>query len=176
MYDRLESLRPLKDRIGLLRDFQEAHIYYTEKTIYYAMRFLGLERDFDFDKTFVKFTLTYRPSCQDNPSLAFSIDNVEFLPHSQVPNKILEDSRPRRNEQVDMLRKMTIFRGLMLVVYEIDQQYAVCCSMAYMYMHAAAEKAQKILRARIGDGWLQDLRRMINYGIVFRTMEENDAL
>lgn len=170
-------LRPLNERVRLLIDFNKAHYLSIEKTIYYAMRFLGHEANFDFKKTFIKFTVSYRAGCNDNPSLAFTIDNIEFLPLDEVADEALKVGAPRLEEDERQWQKTSNnYLGLILVAFEMDRTYTGWCPTVHFRMNAVSEAMQLVEQAVIKDRWLQELQRMVNYGIVLRTVDDDKLI
>jgi len=165
------TLRPIKERLHLLHDFREAHTWYIQKTIYYAMRHLGMEDNFDFSRTFILINLRYRPDCDDNPSVAFEIEHVGFYPLAVLmedSEEVLEAGRPRREELEARMRATEKgFLAMMTIAYKMED-FVEWEAIEYFNLSPRREIEIAFLREEIGDRWMEDIQRTVRMGIVFR--------
>jgi hypothetical protein len=172
---------PVKERINLLVDFTEAHSWYIQRTICYVMRYLELEGNFKFKKTYLQISLCYRHDCEKNPSLTFDMKDFDFHPVSGIKlgtskAEALESGRLMREDSEAKLReKDADFLGLILISYEMED-YVHWHAQQYYKLSPFIKEGQRVLREQAGGNWKATLQKVISAGFVFRRTDEKDDI
>jgi hypothetical protein len=170
------SLPPQKERINLLNDFKEAHARAFGKAIHCEILLRGGVDNFDFKRHYMKFDLRFRRDCGGNPGVAFSVENAEIRPLSEI------DSRPgykasleagQANDDASAAHfKATkqSFVGLFMVLYCMEG-YGLWQANELCHTDPTFDAALKRLHPEL---WLRELQKTVEMGMVFRKTNPDD--
>jgi hypothetical protein len=136
-------------------------------------------KNFDFENHCMCFEFRYRPECGGNPSLAFSVLDVNIRPLADVltedPSiaRVMEASRPE-TESIIARRKKTIpdFAGLFPSVYRCRDMGDFALSHPTP-IHDNHRMLAHVPYMRVCREWKEDLRKVTEAGTVYQRTEEN---
>jgi hypothetical protein len=166
-------------RVRLFHHFRHSHIWSFQRAVYYAVLMQGGLKQFDFNTQCILFDVRYRPECGGNPSLAYTVLDVNItalddllveLPSLQTviaANKpALDDTKLHRS------KNNPNFSGFLASIYRWKEFGGYFISHPTpLYRDPEIEIRAPYMRAC--HEWKEDLQKATGAGIVYQRLEEH---
>ena len=172
------SLAPSKESMNFLQDFMEAHSRAFQKAIHCEILLRGGIDKFDFKRHYyMKFNLQLRSDSGGNPGIAFTVENAEIRPLSEIgfvaaQKAALDAGRATRDANEAHLRATQVdFVGLFMTLYHF-RGYSLW--QPHRLHHTPTFDAY--LKQLHPEMWLRELQLTVKMGIVFRKTSPDDPV
>ncbi|KAH7924996.1 hypothetical protein BV22DRAFT_1065719 [Leucogyrophana mollusca] len=153
---------PVQECKCILEDWVEVHRQGLEQSLASAIHDLG--RPYDLNKDYAIFSISYRPSSGGNPSLAFTVNDADIVPHPPLGTSLgdmLASTNPRVVQANAKEFKHPEFLAAVPCVYSVDK---VFLWISYLYL-----KKMDIPTVTFKDRpWFWWLNFCCDAGLVFR--------
>lgn len=173
-----DPIPPHGERVRLFHNFRHSHMWSFQRAIAFAVMLRGGVKGFDFANHCVCVDVCYRLGCDGNPSLAYSVLDVNINPLADIlaqcpaVEEVMLSSKPALDDIIS-LRKKTVpgFAGFIPSVYHWTEFGGYFIEHPTpLHHHPEIELRAPYMRAC--HEWKEDLQKATQTGVVYQQLEE----
>jgi hypothetical protein len=167
-------LKTIPSSHDLLYQFSQLYKWSLEKAGYSALRLQGGKENFDYSNKLMFIDLRYRPECQGNPGLSFTVQNASLISKADLRDNhsfALQFGQSAILTKKMALRHSDDFIDLLVVLFATKDDFIIGYQAIYRHSADLEECVAQINH----DVWLGELQKSVDSGFVFRLQEDSTA-